>query len=109
MRELKLVLIEWHDSFGCSPTWADLKSIDDPKPMVCRSVGWLAFDGEDTKVIVPHVAEDGDGGQGCGDMTIPTSAIVRIVELPQMTETFGELVKRTVADSREVLDHLEAL
>jgi hypothetical protein len=75
---LRLVLIEWLDSYGCSSTWQDL-SVDDPKPIECRSVGWLLHDGAEAKVVVPHVAEG--PGQGCGDMTIPAAAIRRIVDL----------------------------
>ncbi len=79
----RLVLIEWEDSYGCSANWQDL---DHPKPtpMRCRSVGWLYYDGPDCKLLVPHVA-DGDGDQtlcqGCGDMTIPASAVRNITQL----------------------------
>lgn len=52
-----------------------------PTPMFCRSVGWLLHDGEDAKVVVPHVAIG--PGHGCGDMTIPTVAIRRLVELEE--------------------------
>jgi hypothetical protein len=74
-RGYRLVEIEWRDSCGCSSNWQE---IEDCKPAVmsCRSVGWLVYDGSDSKVIVPHLTEDGD--QGCGDMTIPAKAIVRI-------------------------------
>jgi hypothetical protein len=78
-----LVLVEWEDSYGCSSNWQDL---DHPKPtpMRCRSVGWLYHGGPDCKLLVPHVA-DGDGNQilcqGCGDMTIPTSAVRSITQL----------------------------
>lgn len=79
---MKLVLIEWVDSYGCSAAWASLADCK-PSPMVCRSVGWLLHDGEESKVVVPHIADD--AGQGCGDMTIPTEAIRRLVELPEPT------------------------
>ena len=77
---MQLVLIEWMDSFGCSPNWQALES-DSPKPLTCRSVGWLLHDGEDCKVVVPHVTEAVNGSvsrQGCGDMTIPTKSIISI-------------------------------
>jgi hypothetical protein len=51
--------------------------------MTCQSVGWLAHDGDDCKVLVPHVAQVGgdEPDQGCGDMTIPARAVVKVVDL----------------------------
>jgi len=84
----RLVLIEWLDSYGCSAEWQPLEGCD-PAPMKCRSVGWLVGDRKDCKVIVPHISQDGHPGipvQGCGDMTIPSSAILRVVDL-----TYGKV------------------
>jgi len=81
---MKLVLVEWVDSYGCSATWEQFSTpLDQPRVMTCRSVGWLAHDGDDAKVLVPHVAQLGDAppSQGCGDMTIPSRAVVRMVDL----------------------------
>ena len=80
MDDMKLVLVEWEDSFGCASDW---ERLDGCKPQVqtCRSVGWMLYNGDDCKVIVPHVAPK--SGHGCGDMTIPTRAIVRIAELAE--------------------------
>jgi hypothetical protein len=81
---MRLVLVEWLDSYGCSASW---QSIDNPLPaprvMRCRSVGWLIHDGEECKVLIPHVGDVGEGeaSQGCGDMTIPTCAVLRVQEL----------------------------
>lgn len=79
----RLVLIEWVDSYGCSSEWADLEGCN-PAPMVCRSVGWLIHDGKDCKVIVPHLSQHehpNAGQQGCGDMTIPTSAVLSVADV----------------------------
>lgn len=80
---MRLVYVEWLDSYGCSASWQHL-SAGKAAPMVCRSVGWLLHDTNDCKVVVPHVS-DADRNdleaQGCGDMTIPTAAIVRLVTL----------------------------
>jgi len=83
---MRLVLVDWLDSYGCSSSWQALEGCA-PSLMVCHSVGWLLHDGEDCKVIVPHVS-DGDGApqQGCGDMTIPVKAIIRISELTASCE-----------------------
>ena len=88
---MRLVLIEWVDSFGCSSDWQELAESRQPEPMVCKSVGWLFYDGSQCKVIVPHVADTPNGApkQGCGDMTIPTESIRRISDLhePAREET----------------------
>ena len=79
-QSLRLVIIDWMDSFGCSPNWQPLE-VSAPKPMRVRSVGWLLYDGKDCKVIVPHVSDDRDSAatpQGCGDMTIPSRSITKI-------------------------------
>ena len=79
---MRLVLVEWIDSFGCSSDWAELDGEAQPEPMVCRSVGWLLADGGDCKVIVPHIADVPDAKQqGCGDMAIPVACIRRLVDL----------------------------
>jgi hypothetical protein len=81
---VRLVLVEWIDSFGCSNKWAVLsEDFSPPSVPLCRSVGWLFYDGDDCKVVVPHMAEATNCSerQGCGDMTIPSRAIVRLVDL----------------------------
>ena len=84
---MRLVLVEWVDSFGCSSDWQVLDEEYDPAPMICRSVGWLYRDGPDCKVIIPHVADvpGGSPKQACGDMTIPTKCIRQIHDLPDVT------------------------
>jgi hypothetical protein len=76
---MRLVYVEWLDSYGCSPEWERLSGCS-PHLLTCKSVGWLLHDGDDCKVLVPHVSlpRDSDSAQGCGDMTIPTRAIVRM-------------------------------
>jgi hypothetical protein len=80
---MRLVWVEWVDSLGCSPSWEPLDS-SEPKVLVCQSVGWLIHDGPESKTIVPHLAVNQPGvrNQGCGDMTIPASAVRRILDLP---------------------------
>ena len=80
---MRLVLIEWVDSFGCSSEWQQLDGCD-ARPLLCRSVGWLVQDKEDCKVIVPHISDRDHLNapqQGCGDMTIPTKAILNILDI----------------------------
>ena len=81
---MKLVLIEWLDSHS-GRGWQDTERIKQAaEPLYCRSVGWLIVDKKDCKVIVPHLAGEKNGEtalQGCGDLTIPTAAIVRLTVL----------------------------
>ena len=81
---MRLVLIEWLDSYGCTTGW---KSLDDVTPdvLTVRSVGWLLHDTELVKVIVPHLvepnAETRIAAQGRGDMTIPCAAIISVKDI----------------------------
>lgn len=79
---MRLVLVEWLDSYGCSPTWQSLENVN-PSRLSCKSVGWLLHEDKDCTVIVPHIS--GEVGetprQGCGDMTIPSIAIISIHDL----------------------------
>ena len=78
---MKLVLIEWLDSHS-GRGWQDMEKFEDAaQPLYCRSVGWLAVESDDCKVLVPHLAGNQNGNivaQGCGDLTIPTQAIVKV-------------------------------
>lgn len=90
---LKLVYVEWVDSFGCSSAWTELGDCK-PEPLICKTVGWLCHDGDEYKVVVPHITCEGHNQtlrQGCGDMAIPTKAIVRIapLALPDVTSCFS--------------------
>jgi hypothetical protein len=80
----KLVQIEWVDSQGPDGSWRFLHEEDLKKTLsdlLCRSVGWLVYDGKDCKRIVPHLAGNGDDLQGRGDLAIPSRSIVKITEL----------------------------
>jgi hypothetical protein len=80
---MRLVLIDWLDSYGCSPRWEGLKD-GGPPLLHCRSVGWLTRDGKDAKTIVPHLSDPAyktNSPQGCGDITIPAGSIVRMYTL----------------------------
>lgn len=80
-KEYKLVLIEWLDSIGAGTNWQFLvdRSKENAKPITIKSVGYIIERNEDAVVIAPHLgpSRDGDGGQICGDMTIPVCCIVK--------------------------------
>jgi hypothetical protein len=76
---LKLVMIEWLDSHA-GRGWQSIKQIKDScEPLYCRSVGWLVSENKKCKIIVPHISGEKNGNivlHGCGDLAIPTKAIV---------------------------------
>ena len=83
-RKGRLVLVEWLDSHS-GRGWRDFDAFQEAaEPLYCRSVGWMAVDAKDCKIIVPHIAGERNGDwmlQGCGDLTIPTAAIKKITVL----------------------------
>lgn len=66
MRPMKLVYIEWFDSYTASPTWKHLEEYAETR-LVCRSVGWLLSEEGGVMVIVPHLA----GTDGAVDPIAP--------------------------------------
>jgi hypothetical protein len=79
----KLVFVEWQDSYGCSSNWQEINPDGEPQMMLCHSVGWIVRKSKKCVVIVPHMSQNEDLAkqQGCGDMTIPTASIVRMIPL----------------------------
>lgn len=53
-----LVYVEWEDSLVGTAGWGFTDGAK-PSVMVCRSVGWLVYDGKDSKLVVPHLSESG--------------------------------------------------
>lgn len=84
-----LVLIEWEDSHA-DGSWHPLGDGVEDRALVCKSVGWLVLDGERVKVVAPHMNEEEPGVllQGCGIMTIPSGAVLRIAILTQHGTTY---------------------
>jgi hypothetical protein len=79
----RLVFVEWEDlavgASGCGETAGACPSV-----VTVRSVGWSVHDGQDCKLIVPHLSEAGHVNtkqQGCGDMTIPASSVRTLDDL----------------------------
>lgn len=80
---MKLWLIDWEDAFGCSTAWAQIENLE-VDHLTCRSVGEIVYEDKRVIVVVPHTsAKDHRHSerQGCGDMTIPKSAIRRRTRL----------------------------
>lgn len=73
----KLVLIEWLDSKGSGALWEHLDEIESMLPDRVRSAGLLI---EETQEYITVVQSLGTA-QVLGRLTIPRSAIVRLIEL----------------------------
>jgi hypothetical protein len=79
-----LVLIEWLDSGQPVPTWQWLEHIEPRRPHLCVSVGFLMQDDAEAKMLAPNLgASNGssDWDKASGVITIPTSAVQRMVRL----------------------------
>ncbi len=75
--------VEWQDTYGCSATWQEINPAGETEMMLCHSVGWIIKQTKKCVVIVPHLSQNTNLArpQGCGDITIPTAAIVRMTPL----------------------------
>lgn len=76
---MKLVLVEWIDSYGCGTNWETVDDMMAITPHYCKSVGWIVKETDEMILVVPHISPDnGDIGaklSGCGDMAIPVCSI----------------------------------
>ena len=100
----KLVYVEWEDAFGCSPHWTTLPGDEGleevtVKPLLAKSVGWVIREKGTSITIVPHLSMDHAHAeaQGCGDMTIPRSAIRKMacLKIPDTSKT-GAAARRVM-------------
>jgi hypothetical protein len=82
VRKYPLVYVEWLDSIGVSLPWGYIED-HDTKAMLCSSVGWLTRKDKESIVVMPHLSDENSSvkQQGCGAMTIPAAAVLRIVTL----------------------------
>lgn len=100
---MKLVLIEWIDSSGCTTDWNDLDSERELPLVSIRSVGWLIKQDEDRTIITPHIADlVNEPKQGMGTTVISAKSIKAIHELPDPTVTEADGASRLEQLQREV-------
>lgn len=76
---MKIVYVEWLDSMG-EGGWITLRTAVErqDEPMLCRTVGWLVMEGEQSLIVTHTYREDeqaGDDVMGC--LAIPWCAITR--------------------------------
>jgi hypothetical protein len=78
---MRLVIVDWVDSYGCPAGWESLKFDTDLRCLHVRSVGWLLQDGRESKTLVPHLSDpaySSTNPQAAGRLTIPTRSILKI-------------------------------
>ena len=79
MENGKLVLVEWLDSRR-GEGWSRLEDLrDDLRVTRCRSVGWIIAHDSSSLTLAGHLGDNPE--QCCGDMTIPSRAILSISNL----------------------------
>ena len=78
-KPFKLVYVEWEESRQGISSWQESDNLKVHDLCLVRSVGWLLQSTKKLIQIVPHVGDNPE--QGCGDMTIPRSAIRKMVAL----------------------------
>lgn len=69
-----LVLIKWVDSHY-RPGWSTEESSD--QPVTIESIGWLIGESKDAKTLAPNISNE-ECPQRCGDMTIPSRAVLEM-------------------------------
>ena len=81
---MRIVKIEWVDSYGVTGDWLPTSEAKDVKH-VCVSVGFIVVDGAHSIVLASNLSPKNDKIDAeemtCGNMAIPTKAILSIVEL----------------------------
>ncbi len=82
----KLVYVEWEDSLGCSAGWSFMDETaagSDIEPLLVLSVGFLYGESDSSLFLLPHIIEETEDRtmQGMGGVTIPKSAVRRMVNL----------------------------
>jgi len=76
-RRPRLVLVEWLDS-ARSDRWQFSEDLV-ARAATCSSVGWLLKETSSAILVVPHVGDrDGRIEQGCGAMSIPRRAVIKM-------------------------------
>lgn len=80
--EYRLVVIEWVDSAQPSAAWQFLEDLDAPQPILCKSIGWLVYDGDEVKALAQSIGDIAkESVQVAGVMKIPSCSIRRIRDL----------------------------
>ena len=110
----KLVYVEWEDSLGCSAGWYHMDTMaageaadTDVMPLMARSVGWIFRESGSSLVLLPHLIDETEQAsmQGMGGVTIPRSAIRKMVVLKIPDNSKMDAAARKVLGIKKVKRH----
>ena len=78
----KFYLIYWEDIQSDSG-WRDLKDIQESKPAICVSTGWLVKRDKKVHILMSdyNYDEKGNMADGCNTTVIPTKNVIRKYEI----------------------------
>ncbi len=78
MKNKKVLVIEWLDSYGAMSGWIDLDGYE-PKELKCVSCGFKVYENKKVIAIAPNIANATTytPNQANGVMVIPKSCIVK--------------------------------
>lgn len=83
--ERVLVFVEWTDAASSTDMrWRALPDLEETKPFLSYSVGWLMVEHPDHITVAPHFGNVGENNldeQAMGEVNIPRAMIRRIVRL----------------------------
>jgi hypothetical protein len=84
-----LVIIEWEDSRRPDGAWKHLGDTHAWDSVKCASVGWLLVDDKEKKVLAPNMGDidDASNMQMSGEIVIPTSCVLRVSRLNEVTSS----------------------
>lgn len=76
---MRIEIIEWVDTFGCSSGW-EFEEEMECRVVKVKSVGFVLKETEEVVVLVPHIS-NAERRQVAGYINIPVRQIVRRKEL----------------------------
>lgn len=92
-KQLKLVVIEWVDAFGCPGGW-EFECDADPRVTTVVTVGFVMKETDEFVFVVPHVSTTKDQRQFAGHMAVPKKQINNMTSISYSQFLKGEFRDR---------------
>ena len=80
IKDKRIYLIEWYDSYSLGDGWLSVRSLKKPKKMVCVSVGYILKETKDVILIASHITDIREKkclGTTRGILIIPKGTIIK--------------------------------
>lgn len=84
---MKMVKVTWVDSCHMACSWTPLEDVNKtPEPVICYSVGYVAYEDDNSITIAPHLCTQNGGFEDkdvdvSGVMLIPRCSVTSIEDL----------------------------